>query len=610
MCGIVGYVGRAQCADLLMDGLRRLEYRGYDSAGLAVHDGGSVSVRRSVGKLNNLAKRLHEEPLPGTTGVGHTRWATHGRPNETNAHPHTSGDVTVVHNGIIENHATLRADLVSEGFTIQSETDTEIVAHLIERALRGGVDFRGAVRDALQHLKGAYAIAVLNRRDPSQLVVAKKSSPLVIARADGATLCASDIPALLDHTRDMMFLEDGDHAVITADRVEVYTEAGEPVQRPQMSVNWTPAMAEKAGYKHYMLKEIFEQPRAVEDTLRGRLDLEAADVHHDEVGLDPAVVKDIKRVCIVACGTSHHAGIVGRYFLEGIARIPTVVELASEFRARTPVIEPTDLVVAISQSGETLDTLEAVKLAKKANARVLTIANVIGSAIPRHSDATFYTHAGPEVGVASTKCFMTQVLNMLMFSLWLGRRRATLSDDEAKGIVDALVHLPQAIQHTLDLTEGAVLNIAKNHLQARDVLFLGRGPMFPIALEGALKLKEISYVHAEGYASGEMKHGPIALLDESVPVIVLCPSDRTYGKSMGNLHEAKAREAQVIAVCTRGDQQARDAAHAVLEVPKVPEWLLPFLTVIPLQLYAYHVADQKGTDVDQPRNLAKTVTVE
>ncbi|MFK7989231.1 MAG: glutamine--fructose-6-phosphate transaminase (isomerizing) [Sandaracinaceae bacterium] len=610
MCGIVGYVGDEECAPVLLDGLRRLEYRGYDSAGTAIYANGDLSVVRAVGKLRNLEKALNAAPPTGTIGIGHTRWATHGRPNEVNAHPHRIGDVAVVHNGIIENYLELRAQLVEAGANIVSDTDTEIVAHLIDQQVRSGKDIEAAVRASLKVLHGAYALAVISASEPDRLVVAKSASPLVVGMSDEAAFCGSDVPALLPYTRDMIFLEDGEMAVLKRGSVEITTVDGAEVQREPTRINWSPVMAEKAGYKHFMLKEIHEQPRAMEDTLRGRLDRENGDIHGHEIGLSDDDAKGIRRIHLLACGTSHYAAMAGKYFLEGIARVPTTVELASEFRGRDPVLEEGDLIVAVSQSGETLDTLVAVKEAKALGAKILSIANVIGSAIPRMSDAAFYTHAGPEIGVASTKCFSAQLANLMMLSIWLGRRRGTLSEETARELVEEMARLPHLMRDVLLGTRQLVANLAKRYSEARDVLFLGRGPSYPIALEGALKLKEISYVHAEGYAAGEMKHGPIALIDSNVPVIVLMPKDRWYDRTLSNLQEAKAREARVIAVATEGDENARGMSDDLIEIPAVREEMTAFLTVLPLQLYSYYVADFKGTDVDQPRNLAKTVTVE
>ncbi|UJR79241.1 glutamine--fructose-6-phosphate transaminase (isomerizing) [Sandaracinus amylolyticus] len=611
MCGIVGYVGDDDTAPILLDGLRRLEYRGYDSAGVAIHSNGEIKIARAVGKLRNLEKALEEKPLAGTTGIGHTRWATHGRPTEVNAHPHQSGPIALVHNGIIENHLSLRTRLVERGAKIVSDTDTEIAAHLVHEKLReNGKGLEDAVRSALREIHGAYALAVLSKDEPGRIVVAKASSPLVIGIADDASYAGSDIPALLPYTRKMIFLEDGDMAVLEKGSVRITRLDGTVVERAIKVIDWSPVMAEKAGFKHFMLKEIHEQPRAIEDTLRGRLDREHGDVHGHEIGLSDDDARSIKRVFLLACGTSHHAAMTGRYYLESIARIPTSVELASEFRGREPMIGEGDLVVAVSQSGETIDTLIAAREAKERGAKILAIANVIGSAIPRMADAAFYTHAGPEIGVASTKCFSTQLANLMMLSIWLGKRRGTLDEAKARDLVEAMARLPLLMRDVIQGTRQLVCNLAKRYRDARDVLFLGRGLNYPIALEAALKLKEISYVHAEGYAAGEMKHGPIALIDSAVPVFVLMPKDRWYERTHGNLQEAKAREGQVIAVATEGDESAHSLSQDVIEVPDVPEAITPFLTVLPMQLYSYYVADFKGTDVDQPRNLAKTVTVE
>ncbi len=610
MCGIVGYAGREAAAPILLDGLRRLEYRGYDSAGLAVHSEGRIRIVRAVGKLRNLENALLENGLPGRVGIGHTRWATHGRPSEVNAHPHVAGPIAVVHNGIIENHLQLRAELEASGVTMSSDTDTEIVSHLIHRETTSGHDLSAAVRRALAKVKGAYAIAVLSQEEPQRIVVAKKASPLVLGLTGQATFCASDIPALLPYTNEMVFLEDEELAVLEPDGYTLSTLAGATLTRRARRISWSPVMAEKAGFKHFMLKEIFEQPRALEDTLRGRLDRENGDVLSSEVGLGDEDARGIERVILLACGTSHHATLAGRYWLEELAKIPAITELASEFRGRDAVVGEGDLVVAVSQSGETIDTLMAAKAAKERGAKVLAIVNVNGSAIPRMADASFYTHAGPEIGVASTKCFTTQLANLLMLSIWLGKRRGVLDQARARELVEGLARVPSWIEERLQPTHDAISEMIREYSEAQDVLFLGRGLSFPMALEGALKLKEISYVHAEGYAAGEMKHGPIALLDAHVPVIVLMPRDRHYERVSSNLQEAKAREAKIIGITTAGDTEAQALCDAVIEVAATPEELTPFVTVIPLQLYAYCVADHKGTDVDQPRNLAKTVTVE
>ncbi len=610
MCGIVGYIGQNQAAPLLLDGLRRLEYRGYDSAGVAVHDGQGIGIVRTVGKLSKLSQALRDRPLQGVVGIGHTRWATHGRPNEVNAHPHVSGGIAVVHNGIIENHLALRSDLQAKGVKLSSDTDTEIVAHLVNEAhQRGQTSLFEAVRAALKQLEGAYAIAVMCEKDPGSIVVAKNASPLVLGLGDGEMLCGSDVPALLEHTRDMIFIDDGEMAEIRADGIRIETVKGKRVERAPKRIDWSPVMAEKGGYKHFMLKEIHEQPRAVEDTLRGRVDLAAGDIHGEEIGLSNDVANEITRVYFLACGTSHHATIAGRYWVEQLARMPAVVEMASEVRYRDPVFTKTDLVVAVSQSGETADTLAAVKEAKAQGARVLSVANVLESAIPRASDAALYTHAGPEIGVASTKCFTTQLAALLMLAVYLGRRRGSLDADRARKVLQALIEIPNNMR-TLLGQAPYLLGIAKKFVNATDVLYLGRGLGFPVALEGALKLKEISYIHAEGYPAGEMKHGPIALIDENVPTAVVCPKDALYDKVLSNVQEIRAREGSVFAVATVGDSAIAEIADHLFLIPEVREEVLPLMTVVPLQLLAYHVADYKGTDVDQPRNLAKTVTVE
>jgi glucosamine--fructose-6-phosphate aminotransferase (isomerizing) len=610
MCGIVGYVGRAECASILVEGLRRLEYRGYDSAGLALLSGPRIEVRRSVGKLAALERALAERPLAGTTGIGHTRWATHGRPSEVNAHPHVVGKVAVVHNGIIENHLSIRSRLRERGAKIQSDTDTELVAHLVAEHLAEVRDLETAVRRAIAEVRGTYALAIVSSDEPDRIVVARQSSPLVVGLADGATLCASDVPALLAHTRRMLFLEDGDVATLERGGVTVRGADGQVVEREVREIAWSATMAEKAGFKHFMLKEIHEQPRALEDTLRGRLDRAAADVVGSEIGLSEDDARRIRRVILVACGTSHHASLVGRFYLESLAKLPTTVEIASEMRDRGAPVGEGDLVVAVSQSGETLDTLIAAREAKQRGARLLAVCNVQGSAITRAADASLYTHAGPEIGVASTKCFTTQVAALLLLSLWLGRRRGELDERSARELVESLAKLPAQMSETLTSTRQMVHALAKRHRTARDILFLGRGPSHPIALEAALKVKEISYAHAEGYAAGEMKHGPIALIDEEVPVVVIAPRDRWHARTLANLEEARARDGKAVAIATDGDAAAHGATDDVVEVPPTHELLSPLLTVLPLQLYAYHLADLRGHDVDQPRNLAKTVTVE
>jgi len=609
MCGIVGYVGPKRAAPILFEGLKKLEYRGYDSAGLALHQGSSLEVIRAVGKLENLGRAIEARPLDGTTGIGHTRWATHGRPTEPNAHPHVAGDVAVVHNGIIENHLELKRELAQAGILFQSDTDTEIVAHLVHRALGAGGTLFDAVRSALSRVRGAYAIAVICGGQQDRIVVAKSASPLVLGLGEGETLCASDIPAILAYTRKVVFLEDGEMAELTQAGARIETIEGKRIERAPRHIDWTPMQAEKGGYKHFMLKEIFEQPRAIEDTLRGRISLDDAEFIDAEMGLSPEILQGVKRVYFVACGTSFHACLAGRYWVEQFARLPAQAELASEVRYREPVFSETDLVVAVSQSGETADTLAAVRAAREQGARILAVANVLDSAIPRGADGALYTHAGPEIGVASTKAFTTQLAVLLLLAAYLGRRRGVLDPDKTRAIQSALMGVPTLMRRTLE-RKDSVWEIARKWQQAQHMLFLGRGLGFPIALEGALKLKEISYAHAEGYAAGEMKHGPIALIDEDMPVVVLMPRDAHYEKTLGNVQEVRARDGRVLAVATDGDDEAPRLAEHVMWVPEAADAVLPLLTVLPLQLLAYYVADLKGTDVDQPRNLAKTVTVE
>ncbi|MBI5481995.1 MAG: glutamine--fructose-6-phosphate transaminase (isomerizing) [Deltaproteobacteria bacterium] len=607
MCGIVGYVGPRQCTPILIEGLKRLEYRGYDSAGVAVLEGGTTRLVRTRGKLSALETLLAESKPTGTVGIGHTRWATHGRPSEENAHPHRVNGVSVVHNGIIENHMTLRQRLQGQGRKFSSETDPEIVAHLIDEALQGGAPtLLEATRRALGQVEGAYAIVVLWEKDPERIVVAKNASPLVLGLGEGENFVASDVPAILAHTRSMLFLEEGEVGEITRAGHQLIDLKGKPITRAPKQITWSAVMAEKAGYKHFMLKEIHEQPRAVTDTLRGRLELEEASVTLEDVAIN---TKTLKKLYLVACGTSWHAALCGKFLIEGIARIPVEVDLGSEFRYRDPLIGKGDLLVAVSQSGETADTLAAVREAKQKGGKVLAIANVVDSSIPRASDWSLYTHAGPEIGVASTKAFTTQLAALTLLAIHLGRRSGALSPESARQLQGELLAIPAKMQEVIG-GAAQIHVLARRYGQARDFLFLGRGINYPIALEGALKLKEISYLHAEGYPAGEMKHGPIALIDEHLPVVVLAPQGPGYEKVLSNLQEVKAREGKVIAVVTRGDAEVGALADEVVLIPPTSPWLQPLLTVLPLQLLAYHIADFKGTDVDQPRNLAKSVTVE
>ena len=608
MCGIVGYIGARSATPILMEGLSRLEYRGYDSAGLAVHDGREIHILRAPGKLSVLAGKLQSRPMPGSLGIGHTRWATHGPPSEQNAHPHQSGRVVVVHNGILENHCELRARLEKKGRTFSSQTDTEVFAHLIDEELRAR-PLEEAVARALKRVEGTYALAVLATDQPDRLVVARNASPLVLGLGQGENLVASDIPALLSHTRQFVFLEDGELAILRAEQVSIQTLDGKKVKRQSRHVDWSPIMAEKGGFKHFMLKEIHEQPRAVADTLTGRLLLHRSDVQLDSVELSNQDWKKISRIVIVACGTSYHAGLVGKFLIEGLARIQVEVDLASEFRYRDPLLTPKDLVIAISQSGETADTLAALREARKRGPRVLSICNVIDSSIPRASDFTLYTHAGPEIGVASTKAFVTQLAALLLLAIKLGRAKETLSEAEARKQLLALSAVPKLLRQVLAQREH-IEEVARTFSSARDFLYLGRGINYPIALEGALKLKEISYIHAEGYAAGEMKHGPIALIDERMPVVAICTKNPSLEKMLSNMSEVKARDGQLIAVCSSRDKRILAYSKHTLLVPKAPLSVEPMVNILPLQLLAYYVADFNGTDVDQPRNLAKSVTVE
>ncbi|CAH2030553.1 glutamine--fructose-6-phosphate transaminase (isomerizing) [Trichlorobacter ammonificans] len=609
MCGIVGYIGPQEATPIIFEGLRKLEYRGYDSAGIATLTDGVISVRRSEGKLVNLEKLLAEQPLAGALGIGHTRWATHGRPSETNAHPHQAGSIVVVHNGIIENYLGLKERLQAAGHCFSSETDTEVIAHLIDSHYRANGNFETAVRAALQELRGAYAVCILCREEPDTLIAAKLGSPMVVGLGEGQFFVASDIPAILAHTREMVFLEDGELALFSGRSCRFSTIAGQPLEKKPRHIDWSPLMAEKGGYKHFMLKEIFEQPRAVRDTIAGRLLDDKGDVYLEDLRYDDAALQSIRRMVIVACGTSWHAGLTGKFLIEEHCRIPVEVDIASEFRYRKPVIDQSTLVLVISQSGETADTLAALREAKSLGAMNLAICNVVDSSIAREAAGVIYTHAGPEIGVASTKAFVTQLSALYLLTIRLGRAIHRIDAAQGARMIAALRMVPGLLEESLALNP-ATEKIARQYLNARDFLYLGRGKNFPIALEGALKLKEISYIHAEGYPAGEMKHGPIALIDEQVPVVVLVPKNSAYEKTVSNMEEVIARGGRVIALVTAGDREAGARAEAVLELPTVSEDLDPILLSVPLQLLAYHIAVLKGTDVDQPRNLAKSVTVE
>jgi len=609
MCGIVGYVGHREAEGVLVGGLRKLEYRGYDSAGLAILEGGHLDVRRAVGKLDNLQSLLNGHPMAGTTGIGHTRWATHGRPSERNAHPHRAGDIVVIHNGIIENFLELRGELAAAGCEMSSDTDTEVIGHLIEMERRSGKTLAAATRAAIGRLRGSFAIVALSSSEPDRLVAAKNATPVVVGIGDGENIVASDIPALLDYTRDVLFLEDGEMAEVTATSVVVTTFAGAPVDRASRRITWDPVTAQKGGYKHFLLKEIHEQPVAIVDTLRGRLCQDTQTVCLDELEALEKQLDRIDRLTIVACGTAWHAALIGRYAIERLARIHVDVDYGSEYRYRDPVADERTLMIVVSQSGETADTLAAVDAAHDRGAPVLAICNVVDSSIARRADHVLYTHAGPEISVASTKAFTTQLSALYLLAVWLGRRKGALSSEDEARYVQALVELPLLMETALK-EEEKIARIARQISSASDMLYLGRGVNYPVALEGALKLKEISYIHAEGYPSGEMKHGPIALIDESMPVLVLAPKDDVYEKTISNLMEVESRGGRILAVTDKADDELVRISEWVISVPHTESLMMPVLLTVPLQLLAYHVAVERGTDVDQPRNLAKSVTVE
>jgi len=620
MCGIVGYIGPKKVVPVIIEGLRKLEYRGYDSAGVAVVNGsGKVEVRRAPGKLRNLEEAIEKSAIEGSYGIGHTRWATHGRPTEENAHPHRdcTGEIVVVHNGIIENYLELKQRLQRQGHKFATETDTEIVAHLVEEKLNG-VPLEEAVRLSLKELRGIYALVFLSAKDPQKIVAARMGPPSVIGIGDGEYFVASDIPALLEHTRNIFFLGDGDIAVLTKQGVRVMDHDGRPVDRPTHHVAWDPIMAEKGGYKHFMQKEIFEQPRGVRDTLLGRISQDTGRIFSDEMHITDQQFRTFEQVRIVACGTSWHAGLAGKFMIERLARLPAEVDYGSEFRYRDPILSEKTLTVCISQSGETADTLAAQREAKLKGSSTLAICNVMGSMVTREAAGTILTHAGPEIGVASTKAFTAQLAALLLLASHLGQLRGKLTPEGAKTLMQEFTRIPHKMETVLQADQNGIYeNLARQFFRQSDFLYLGRGIHYPIALEGALKLKEISYIHAEGYPAGEMKHGPNALIDENLPVVVLATHDQfdkesvtLYEKSVSNIKEVKARDGIVISIVTAGDELAREASDHIIEVPPAPELLSPFLEIVPLQLLAYHIAVRRGCDVDQPRNLAKSVTVE
>src|SRR5713226_4708936 len=624
MCGIVGYVGKKRVVPVIIEGLRRLEYRGYDSAGIAVcGNGEGLQIRRAEGKLRNLEEVIRLKPLDGTYGIGHTRWATHGRPTEENAHPHRdcTGKIVVVHNGIVENYLSLKKKLIEEGHKFSTETDTEVIAHLIEnysfhKSNGHRPSLEEAVRKTVKQLTGVFALAVISEEEPNKIVAARNGPPAVIGLGNDEYFVASDVPAILYHTRDIFFIADGDLAVVTPNGVQLTDFDGKPIQRQVQHVTWDPIMAEKGGFKHFMLKEIYEQPRAVRDTTLGRVSQDTGHIFLDQMEISEAEFRAAKKINIAACGTSWHAGQAGKFMIESLARIPVEVDYASEWRYRDPIVGPETMTLLISQSGETADTIAAQREAKAKGSHTLAICNVVGSMITREAAGTIYTHAGPEIGVASTKAFTAQLTALYLFSLYLGQVRGAISAEQAKGMIHELTCIPGKLEHLLTQEEDCE-DLAKQYVRSQDFLFLGRGIHYPIALEGALKLKEVSYIHAEGYPAGEMKHGPNALIDENLPVVIIATRDPKdalsmvrYEKTISNLKEVKARSGQVIALASEGDEEIREAADHVLYIPLAPEELLPILEIVPLQLLAYHIAVRRGCDVDQPRNLAKSVTVE
>ena len=619
MCGIVGYVGNKQVVPLIVDGLRKLEYRGYDSAGIAVVDENcDLSLRRAEGKLRNLEECIRLNPLDGTYGIGHTRWATHGRPTEENAHPHRdcSGRIVVVHNGIIENYLQLKVMLREKGHVFKTETDTEIVAHLIEEHQKNGLEFEPAVRQTVQELRGIFALSIISADEPDKIIAVREGPPVVIGLGDGEFFVASDIPAILQHTRDIFYLGEKEIAVLTKDSVRVTDYDGNVIQPKQQRITWDPIMAEKGGFKHFLLKEIYEQPRAVRDTVRGRVSLDTGKIYLEAMDISEDDFKAVRSIKIAACGTSWHAGLAAKYMLEELARVPVEVDYASEFRYRNPVLDESDLLIVISQSGETADTIAAMREAKQAGCKVLAICNVQGSMITREADGTILTHAGPEISVASTKAFTSQVIALYIFSLYLGELRGVLSSEQVVKHAQELIELPLKIEEILGEAD-TIEEMSKEFFRATDFLYLGRGINFPVALEGALKLKEISYIHAEGYPAGEMKHGPNALIDETLPVIVINTKEKgnegselRYEKTHSNIVEVKARDGIIFSILTEGDTMSSQESNFVVEIPATTDLLAPVLSVVPLQLLAYYISVRLGCDVDQPRNLAKSVTVE
>ncbi len=609
MCGIVGYVGNAQAAPFLLDGMSKLEYRGYDSAGIAVYEKGKIRVEKCVGRLDALRHKLEGRMPEGSMGIGHTRWATHGRPSDRNSHPHTdeSGDFVVVHNGIIENYLMLKEKLIAKGQKFSSDTDTEIVAHLFADFYEG--DMEEAVKKVLKTIEGSYSLVFMCASEPDKLICTKKDNPLIIGLGEGENFIASDIPAIIAKTRRTYIMSDGEIATVTKDGVWVQDINGTPITKKVFEVNWNAEAAEKGGFEHFMLKEIYEQPKAIKDTMRGRLAEKGTEINFTELGWTPEDFTGISKIFIVACGTAYHAGIVGKYYLENLARIPVEVDIASEFRYRSPLVDANCLTIVISQSGETIDTLAALKEAKRLGSRTLAVTNVVGSSIAREADQVVYTYAGPEIAVASTKAYTTQLLVMLMLAVYVGRLRGTLDGNKADALAKGLHKVPEQLHDMLENVDQIKV-FARHYGSSLDAFFLGRSLDYAVALEGALKLKEISYIHAEAYAAGELKHGTLALIVEGVPVIVLATQEDVYDKTVSNLQEVKAREAMVIAIALEGDDSIAKYADHVIYIPRADKELAPILAVLPLQLLAYYAALTRGCDVDKPRNLAKSVTVE
>ncbi len=608
MCGIIGYIGKNNAIPIVMDGIKRLEYRGYDSAGIAYLIDNKIEIKRRQGKIDELKKEVVNLGLSSNLAVGHTRWATHGKSSDENAHPHRSDGVVIVHNGILENYMELKKTLVDEGYIFKSETDTETLCHLINK-FSSTLSLEDAVREAIKRIKGSYAFAVIDEKEPDKILAVRKESPLVLGLGDGEYFVASDVPAFLNYSREVIFLDDNEMAIIHSDGVIITDFEGKPINKNVSVISWSPSMAEKGGYRHFMLKEIYEQPRSIADTIRGRVISEKGEVAIEEFGLNPEDITSIDKIYIVACGTSYHAASVGKYMIEELSRIPVEVDIASEFRYRNPLISNNNLFIAITQSGETADTLAAMKEAKRLGAKCLTICNVIGSTASRESDYVFYTHSGPEIGVASTKAFTAQLVALYLLALALGKFKGTLSEETCIRLVDDLLRLPSALERALTHDEE-IKKIAKKFFKANDFLYLGRGVDYPIALEGALKLKEISYIHAEGYPAGEMKHGPIALVDEELPVVFIINASKLFDKIISNIEEVKSRGGTVIAVTSIGSSIIKDIASYYVAIEGINDYLNTVLLTIPLQLLSYHIAVLRGCDVDQPRNLAKSVTVE